>query len=263
MPRSPLHRLRVLLIAVLTVFGLATPAYALSTGYLAIASSAGSGVSAGHTGYGPGWVALTFDTSGTPHGPIIGYLFHDGVAGAVGNDHMDVYSYDTAGAASVNTPFANGYAWGHFNGCAWSYLDMNGNELYPEGAHHSVSCTSAPHHTASIFCYNHAADPLCNDGTSVSGEPEAGVWKTITNHPAEINGGGCDVVGNIGANAIYSGGAAVPGNSIGHVNSGTVYVRYVSKDDNWVMGNLASNASPQFPYGIQWGFFPRGCVTAG
>jgi hypothetical protein len=28
--------------------------------------------------------------------------------------------------------------------------------------------------------------------------------------------------------------------------SGTVYLRYASERDDWVMGNLASNASPQF-----------------
>jgi hypothetical protein len=253
-----LRRLLVPLLAALAMLASATPALAFDTGYKAIASAA---VQDGHTGYGPGWVALTFDTNGLPHGPIIGYLFHDGVAGAVGNDHMDVYSYYTTGAASVNTPFAGGYAWGHFNGCAWSYLDMNATELYPEGAHHSVPCTSAPNHTAAIFCYNSAADRLCNDG-SVYPEDEPGVWKTITNHTASINAGGCDVVANIGSSAIYSGGAAAPANPIAHVNSGTVYVRYVSKRDDWVMADLASNASPQLPAGIQWGFFPRGCLTA-
>jgi hypothetical protein len=254
------RRLLIPLFALLGLLGASLPAYGLSTGYKAIASAA---VQDGHTGYGPGWVALTFDTGGTPHGPIIGYLFHDGVSQAVGNDHMDVYAYDTAGAASVNTPFANGYAYGHFNGCAWSYLDGTGAELVAEGGHQSVPCTAAPNHTAAIFCYNHAADPLCNDGTSVSGEPEAGVWKTITNHTATIDAAGCDVVGNIGSSAIYSGGAAAPANAISHVASGTVYVRYVSKRDDWVMGDLASNASPQFPAGIQWGFFPRACLTAG
>jgi hypothetical protein len=66
---------------------------------------------------------------------------------------------------------------------------------------------------------------------------------------------------NIGADANYSGGAAAPANLIGHVNSGTAYVRYVSRCDDWVMANLASNASPQFPAGIQSGFFPRGCLS--
>lgn len=257
--RRPLALLAALLPGLLLA-ALSVPAFGLSTGYKAIASQA---VQDGHTGYGPGWVALTFDTAGQPHGPIIGYLFHDGVAQAAGNDHMDVYSYYTAGAASVNTPFAGGFAYGHFNGCAWSYLDATGAELVAEGAHHSPSCTTAPNHTTKIFCYDRAADPLCNDGSSVADEPEAGVWKTITNHRATIKAGGCDVVANIGSDAIYNGGAAVPANAISHVNSGTVYVRYVSKHDDWVMANLASNATPQFPSGIQWGFFPRTCLSAG
>ena len=175
-------RLFAALIAVCTAVPLLAarlnPADGLSVGYKAIASSAGSGVSAGHTGYGPGWIALTFDTSGQPHGPITGYLFHDGVAQASGNDHFDVSSYYTAPAASVNTPFAGGYAYGHFNGCTWSYLDDNGYELAAEGPNQTGGCTP-PNHTTKIFCYDQAADPLCNAGTT-SDEFEAGVWKTIT-----------------------------------------------------------------------------------
>ena len=53
---------------------------------MAIASSAGSGVSAGHTGYGPGWVALTFDTDRTqsPHQEIA----QDTAAAAAARRHM-------------------------------------------------------------------------------------------------------------------------------------------------------------------------------
>lgn len=143
---------------------------------------------AGHTGYGPGWIALTFDTGGAPHGPITGYLFHDGVAGAVGNDHFDVSSYYTRPAAGVNTLFAGGYAYGHFNGCSWSYLDSNGYELSSQGGNRTGGCTP-PNHTTRIFCYDQAADPLCNAGTT-SAEPEAGVCKTTSNHRAVINAGG-------------------------------------------------------------------------
>jgi hypothetical protein len=254
----------VLLGLCLTAIALATsvvPAQSLSVGYKAIASSAASGVAAGHTGYGPGWIALTFDTGGQPHGPITGYLFHDGVAGAAGNDHFDVSSYYTAPAASVNTPFAGGYAYGHFNGCTWSYLDSSGSELSAQGPNHTGGCTP-PNHTTKISCYNQAADPLCNAGNS-SDEFEAGVWKTITNHRAIIKAGGCNVVANVGAAAIYNAAAAAPANPITHVNSGTVYVRYVTKQDDYVMANLASDGSPQLPSGMQWGFYPRGCLTAG
>ncbi|MEP7019436.1 MAG: hypothetical protein ABI808_02210 [Pseudonocardiales bacterium] len=247
--------------ALCAVLACVSPAGGLSVGYKAIASSAASGVSAGHTGYGPGWIALTFDTNGQPHGPITGYLFHDGVAAASGNDHFDVSSYYTAPAASVNTPFAGGYAYGHFNGCTWSYLDSYGRELSAQGANQTGGCTP-PNHTTKIFCYNQAADPLCNSGNS-SIEFEAGVWKNTTQHPARINPGGCDVVGNVGSAAIYSGAAAAPANLIAHVNSGTVYVRYVLKNDSYVMANLAGDGSPQLPAGLQWGFYPRACLTAG
>lgn len=250
-----------LCLTVIALVSSAAPAAGLTNGYKAIASSAASGVAAGHTGYGPGWIAMTFDTNGQPHGPITGYLFHDGVAGAVGNDHFDVSSYYTAPAASVNTPFAGGYAYGHFQGCTWSYLDSNGFELAAEGANHTGGCTP-PNHTTKIFCYDQAADPLCNAGNSTD-EFEAGVWKTITNHPATIKTGGCDVVANVGAGAIYNGAAPAPANRIVHVDSGTVYVRYVIKNDSYVMANLAGDGSPQLPFGLQWGFYPRGCLTAG
>lgn len=168
-----------------------------------------------HTGYGPGWIALTVDTSGQPHGPITGYLYHDGVARAVGNDHFGVSSYYTAPAASVNTPFAGGYAYAHCQGCTWSYLDSVGAELAGEGALHTGGCPP-PNHTTRIFCYHHAA-----------------------------------------------GVTAAPANLISHVNSGTVYVRYVTKHDDYVLANLAANGSPQLPFGLQWGFYPRSCLTAG
>lgn len=239
----------------------ATPASALPTGYMAISNL----VTTTGTGYGPGWVALTYDTSGVPHGPVIGYLFHDGVASAVGNDHIDVFEYDTAGAASVTTPFAGGYAFGHFNGCTWSYLDPAGAELYPEGGHVTSQCTP-PSHTSAIFCTNHAADSLCNNGTSIPGEPEAGVWKNLgTSYSnAHTASTGCPAVANIGAAAIYNGSPASVGNPLLFVAAGTpLNVRYVSKDDSWVMAQVDHGVSNPLPYGIRWAFYPRSCITAG
>jgi hypothetical protein len=256
-----MRRLIIMLGALVSTGALFTsPATGVSTGYKAIASSRVSGVQDGHTGYGPGWIALTFDTGGAPHGPITGYLFHAGVAHAVGNDHVDVSSYYTAPAASVRTPFAGGYAYGHFNGCTWSYLDARGKELYAAGALHGSGCTP-PSHTTAIFCTAHSADRLCNDGHSVAGEPEAGVWKNSSAHLARIRAGGCDVWGNVGSAAIYHGRVAAKANLIAHVNSGTVQVRYVIKHGDVVMANLAGDGSPQLPYGIQWGFYPRGCLA--
>ncbi len=67
---------------------------------------------------------------------------------------------------------------------------------------------------------------------------------------------------NVGSAAIHNGSSAAPAIFISHVDSGTVYVRYVIKGDDWVMANLADDGSPQLPYGIQWGFFPRSWLTA-
>lgn len=235
-----------------------------SAGFKAIASADASGVHGYHVGFGPGWISLTFDTNGSPHGPIVGYLFHDGVAQASGNDHFNVTTISNKDAASVTTPFAAGYAYGNFNGCAWSYLDDGGQELSDQGGSNGNDC-SPPNHTTQIFCYDHAADFLCSDGSSRDAddrEGEPGVWRTTSKHPATINAGGCDVYGNVGSDAIYHGGAANPKNLIAHVDSGTVQVRYVIKRGDWVMANLGSNGSPQLPNFLQWGFYPRSCLTA-
>jgi hypothetical protein len=87
------------------------------------------------------------------------------------------------------------------------------------------------------------------------------VWKKSSAHPAQIKPGGCDVWGNVGSAAIYHAGAAKPANLIAHVDSGTVQVRYVIKTDTYVMANLAGDGSPQLPYGVQWGFYPRSCLA--
>jgi hypothetical protein len=258
-----MRTLRRLAAVSVTLLGLllavAGPASAsLTTGYKAIASSGASGVAGYHVGFGPGWLALTFDTNGSPHGPVIGYLLHDGVAGAVGNDHFQVSRISTKDAASVTTPFAAGYAYGNFVGCAWSYLDDGGDELAAASGS-GTDCTP-PNHTTAIFCTNHAAVAAQRVGGSGEGEP--GVWRNTSNHRASIRTGGCDVYANVGSAAIYSGGAATPKNLIAHVNSGTVQVRYVIKHGDYVMANLGSDGSPQLPNFMQWGFYPRSCLAA-
>ena len=54
----------------------------------------------------------------------------------------------------------------------------------------------------------------------------------------------------------------MPRNKIGHVDSGTVQVRFVLKRGGYVMANLGTEGSPQLPAHLQWGFYPRGCLTA-
>ena len=124
-----------LIVGVTTLAIAAVAAHAYTTGYKKVApptDPARVGI-----GYGPGWVGLTIDKAGRAGGPIIGYLFYAGLAGATETGHMDVYHTSDEPAASVNTPFAEGYAYGHFDGCAWSYLDPDGLNLVREGDHHS------------------------------------------------------------------------------------------------------------------------------
>jgi hypothetical protein len=41
-----------------------------------------------------------------------------------------------------------------------------------------------------------------------------------------------------------------------------VNVCHLTKPDDHVLANLAGDGSPQLPSGLQWGFYPRGCLTA-
>ncbi|HET9255462.1 MAG TPA: hypothetical protein VFO16_09700 [Pseudonocardiaceae bacterium] len=243
-------------LATLAIAGLlgAPAAQAYTTGFEEVAAPSDPNRSG--TGYGPGWVGLTFDTGGDPHGPIIGYLFHAGLAGEQGSDHMDVYHTIHKSAASVTTPFAEGYAYGHFTGCAWSYLDPDAANLIRVGDHHNPPCqTPASYQTKDIFCAS--GDPLCNDGHSTS-EPEAGVWKKEYEHPATIKAGGCDAYGNVGADAIYHGGPVAWANPLGHVSSGTVHVRYVTHSRGAAMVLMDASS---LPHHIRWAFVPRSCLT--
>jgi deoxyxylulose-5-phosphate synthase len=47
-------------------------------------------------------------------------------------------------------------------------------------------------------------------------------------------------------------------NLLGHVASGTVKVRYVTKDDRAVMALVADGALPAH---MRWAFLPRTCLT--
>jgi hypothetical protein len=210
-------------------------------------------------GYGPGWVALTFDTHGAPHGPIIGTLLYQGVGDEPAADHMDIYR-EHGPAASVPGPFAGGYAYGNFDGCAWAY---SARKFFHEGGHHEVPCTKPPNHSTRIFCHNHKVDRLCNDGKShaSAGETEAGVWKKIKASYARAKTGaaGCDAFANVGSHAIYNGAAVNLVNRVGFVPAQTrVKVRYVTKDRGAVMALVPSGLLQQ---GMRWAFLRRDCVA--
>ena len=162
------------LLVLATLSMAAVAAHAYTTGFKEVAAP--TDPSRVGVGYGPGWVGLTFDTDNLPHGPIVGYLFHAGLAGSTESGHMDVYHTIHQPAASVETPFSEGYAYGHFNGCAWSYLDPDALNLVRQEDHHTPPChTPTSYETKDIFCTS-SSDPLCNDGHTTA-EPEAGVWK--------------------------------------------------------------------------------------
>lgn len=241
------------LIGVTTVTIAAVAAHAYTTGYKNVDEPSDPrrlGI-----GYGPGWVGLTFDKSDKAGGPIVGYLFHAGLAGAVETGHMDVYHTSDEPAASVDTPFAEGYAYGHFNGCAWSYLDPDGLNLVRVEDHHNPPChTPTSYQTKDIFCIS-SDDPLCNDGHSKD-EFEAGVWKTTRS--ATIAPGGCYAYGNVGAEAIYNGGHVSWANPLGHIPSGGVRVRYVTRRRQAAL--VKFDAPAHLPYGMTWAFVPRSCL---
>ena len=76
--------------------------------------------------------------------------------------------------------------------------------------------------------------------------------------PGDDQRGGCDAWGNVGASAIYNGTAVAYQNSLGHIASGTVKVRYVTKDDHAVMALVDDGLLPAH---MRWAFLPRTCLT--
>ena len=73
--------------------------------------------------------------------------------------------------------------------------------------------------------------------------------------PATIADGGCDAYGNVGSDAIYHSGHVVWANPLGHIRSGTVGVRYVTRLRVAAMVKVAG-----LPYGMKWAFVPRSCL---
>ena len=229
--------------------------------------------SAACTGYGPGWVGLSYKVNG----PVVGYLFGEGFQFSDGTtktsaDHMDIrstanttVSYESTSCCSNPqdiTRWPSGYAQGGFGGCAYAY---GTSKFAMVGDYSSSSCASGPSvtpescsgsdpwwHSESIFCTDNGTDPLCS--------PE-GVWSTCQTGegPLTVYSLGCQAYGNIGAAGAYGSGSPVPQHRLGDVPYGEkMDLRYVTKDRQYVMakwhsGNLTSC--------IEWAFFPRSCVS--
>ncbi|MGA8116247.1 MAG: hypothetical protein WCA46_21525 [Actinocatenispora sp.] len=254
----PLHRLRrvtarwsalvvALVAALATVLAPATPASAWSYGFNRV-QSASEDASTG-TGYGPGWVTLSYQ----PDDPVIGYLFAAGTAGEGGTDHMDIHGLVSF---SNGETYPWGYAYGNFKGCAYAY----GTQKFAieDRTNHSGECGSRPGHTSAIFCADHARDYLCNNRNipGHSDTPQVGVMSPL--YPVTSNG--CTGYGNLG-NAAFTGSGAsgTPTNYLGTVPAGNqLDLRYVTKDDKWVMAKWHDHTLAS---GTHWAFFPRTCVT--
>jgi hypothetical protein len=221
---------------------------------------------AAETGYGPGWVGLTYK----PNGPIVGYLFAEGFQFSDGSiktsfDHMDI-----RGTTDVETEHPTidrwpwGYAHGSFQGCAYGY---GTSKFAMVGDYSSSSCASGPSvsgdcsadpwwHSENVFCTDNGSDPVCSP-VGVWSECKTcdyGVCSTLTVYSL-----GCQAYGNIGAAAAYGSGSPVPTHPLGSVPSGEIMdLRYVTKDRQYVMAKWHSG---ELISGIEWAFFPRSCVS--
>jgi hypothetical protein len=221
-------------------------------------------------GMGPGWVLLSYKANG----PMVGYLFAKDFVfanGAVKSsfDHMDIRDTgdSPAGNSEGITRWPWGYAGGSFDGCAYAY----GTRKFAieRDGFSSSSCAGGPNvsgssnddgspdtlrwwHSEQVFCDSNGVDPLCSP---------FGVW-------SENKGGGlkvthartdCPAFGNIGADAAYGSGAAIPVHPLGTAPAGAqIDVRYVAKSRQWIMAKWHGN---RFAGGIAWAFMPRSCVV--
>ncbi len=220
-----------------------------------------------NTGYGPGWVGLSYK----PNGPIVGYLFAEGFQfsdGAIKGsfDHKDI-----RGTTDVNTPHPTidrwpwGYAHGGFDGCADAY---GTSKFAFVGGYSSSQCVNGPNvpgdqcspgpfwHSETVFCTDNAADPLCSP-VGVWSECKTCEYGVCGTKPVKSHG--CPAYGNIGATAAYGSGAPVVQHPLGFVPAGSnMDLRYVTKDKQYVMAKWHEG---ELISGIEWAFFPRSCVS--
>jgi hypothetical protein len=203
------------------------------------------------TGYGPGWVALTFKENF----PIVGYLFGTGTLARTKADQMDIRgtSGGNFGHATI-TQWPWGYAAGSFGGCAYAYGTLK--FVRTSTSFMSASCATQPIRPTTVFCTDTAADPLCS---------ARGVWGDAEGTPDGRSAWskGCPAFANIGANGVFSTGAATPADYLGSVPVGQhLDLRYVTKSKEWVMAKWTGHPFvPEHATNIVWAFLPRNCVS--
>jgi hypothetical protein len=249
------------LAGLLGVVGSAAPANAWTRGLNRVQT--GKQDPAASTGYGPGWVGLSYKTNG----PIVGYLFASGFPFSNGkkrgSERMDIRgTRDYKGGHPDITRWPWGYAFGSFDGCAYAYGISKFAKISKR--HATGRCAKGPRQgphrnwwvSERAFCTAHRTDELCSP---------VGVW--ATGKPKGHHGTkkarslGCTVYGNIGAAAPYGKGTPRPRHPLGQVDPTKrkeIDVRYVTKDRKYVMAKWHGHP---LAGGIKWAFFPRSCLT--
>lgn len=214
-----------------------------------------------NTGYGPGWVTLSYKTNG----PMVGYLFARDFRFADGTvkpafDHMDIRGVRYFNSMHPTIDYWPwGYAHGSFEGCAFAY----GRRKFAleRTDFSSPNCAdgfnAGPRGTwwqdETVFCTAHEVDPMCSP---------VGVWasRKPPDDPGTrtVRSGGCDAYGNLGAAGVFGTGTPRPTHYLGHVPEGdTLKLRYVVRGRQWFMAKWADDS---FVGGIRWAFFPRSCI---
>ena len=218
--------------------------------------------SAASTGYGPGWVGLSYKSNG----PIVGYLFAKDFRFSNGTvktafDHMDIRgTRDYTGGHPTITRWPWGYGHGSFGCCAYAY----GTSKFAivRSSYSSASCAGGPGagpdgtwwHSETVFCTARATDALCSP---------AGVWSegkpTGNTGPKPVVSKGCYAYGNIGAACAYGSGTPAPAHLLGYMPTGqSMGLRYVTRNRQWVMAMWNGGS---LTAGIRWAFYPRSCVS--
>ncbi|MDQ3403927.1 MAG: hypothetical protein M3548_11105 [Actinomycetota bacterium] len=221
------------------------------------------------TGYGPGWVLMSYKANG----PMVGYLFAKDFRFADGSvkpsfDHMDIR--DTGDSSAGNPEISRwpwGYAGGSFDGCAYAY--GTSKFAIERTGFSSPSCAGGPNvrgssngdgsidtlrwwHSEEVFCTANSTDGLCSP---------YGVWSANKGGGLKVarSIAACSAYGNIGAAAAYGSGPARPTHLLGTVPANSqVDIRYVTKDRQWVMAKWNGQA---LTAGIHWAFMPRNCLA--
>jgi len=249
--RTPvrIHAIHALPAALLLCVALPVSAAAWSYGSNTVQSPSEDGAS--NTGYGPGWMLLSY----MPNCPGVGYLFSEGVLGKPSPDHFRINDTRDSSYGYGGNPVISRWPWGFGHGayqaCAFAY----GTSKFEFVANASSLCPAAPvppgdRCASSAFCTDQA-DPFCSP---------RGVWGQRDGEPNGKDGYslGCQVFANIGHSGVF-GDVPNPTHALGSVPPGALLdVRYVTRNRQYAWAKWTGHA---FVNGTVWAFFPRSCIS--